>query len=102
MRRSPPSKMRMKSHCTISIIVEFPFPNMRMYYGSNDPNNHVAQYKQRILTISIEKSLREATMCKGFGSTLTKHALQWYIYMPNRSIHSFAILTTSLYLTSSS
>ncbi|XP_048615619.1 uncharacterized protein LOC125588354 [Brassica napus] len=32
-------------------------------------------------------------MCKGFGSTLTGPALQWYINLPSRSIASFAILS---------
>ncbi|KAF2602770.1 hypothetical protein F2Q70_00026277 [Brassica cretica] len=32
-------------------------------------------------------------MCKGFGSTLTGSALQWYINLPSRSIASFAVLS---------
>ena len=32
-------------------------------------------------------------MCKGFVSTLTGPALQWYINLPSRSIASFAILS---------
>ncbi|KAF3542149.1 hypothetical protein F2Q69_00021668 [Brassica cretica] len=35
----------------------------------------------------------EATMCKGFGSTLTGPALQWYINLPSRSISSIATLS---------
>ncbi|XP_056853892.1 uncharacterized protein LOC130503230 [Raphanus sativus] len=31
-------------------------------------------------------------MCKGFGSTLTGPALQWYINLPTKSIKSFAAL----------
>ena len=32
---------------------KFPFPNVRMYDGTSDPDNHVAQYKKRMLTIAI-------------------------------------------------
>ncbi|XP_013651159.2 uncharacterized protein LOC106355825 [Brassica napus] len=32
-------------------------------------------------------------MCKGFGSTLIRPALQWYINLPTRSISSFASLS---------
>ncbi|KAF2575185.1 hypothetical protein F2Q70_00003766 [Brassica cretica] len=54
---------------------KFSFPNIRMYDGTNDSKNHVAQYKQRRLTVAIQKEIREATMCKGFSSTLTDPAL---------------------------
>ncbi|XP_074270976.1 uncharacterized protein LOC141594891 [Silene latifolia] len=33
---------------------------------------------------------KEACMCKGFGSTLSGAALQWFINLPNKSISSFA------------
>ena len=71
----------------------FFFPNMRMYDGTGDPDNHVAQYKQQILTVAIQRELREATMCKGFGSAIIGPDLQWYINLPNGSIRSFATLT---------
>ena len=72
---------------------KFSFPNVRMYDGTSDPDNHVAQYKKQMLTIAIQKELREATMYKGFGSTLTGPALQWYINLPTGSIQSFAALS---------
>ncbi|KAL0678094.1 hypothetical protein Bca4012_006075 [Brassica carinata] len=68
-------------------------PNIRMYDVTSDPNNHVTQYKQQMLTVVIQKELREATMCKGFSSTLTGPALQWYINLPTRSIRSYATLS---------
>ncbi|KAF3581100.1 hypothetical protein DY000_02030651 [Brassica cretica] len=46
-----------------------------------------------MLAVALPKDSREATMCKGFGSTLTGPALQWYINLPSRSIASFAILS---------
>ncbi|XP_056843220.1 uncharacterized protein LOC130495746 [Raphanus sativus] len=64
-----------------------------MYEGTGDPNNHVAQYKQRMQAVAIPRNAREATMCKGFGSTLTSPALQWYINLPTKSIRSFAALS---------
>ena len=46
-----------------------------MYDGTNNPDNHVAMYKQQMLTTTIQKELIEADMCKGFGWTLTGPAL---------------------------
>uniref|UniRef100_A0A0D3D4P5 Retrotransposon gag domain-containing protein n=1 Tax=Brassica oleracea var. oleracea TaxID=109376 RepID=A0A0D3D4P5_BRAOL len=69
---------------------KFSFPNIKMYDGIGDPDDHIAQYKQRMLAVALPKESREATMCKGFGSTLIGPALQWYINLPTRSISSFA------------
>ncbi|XP_056851996.1 uncharacterized protein LOC130501137 [Raphanus sativus] len=72
---------------------KFSFPNIKMYEGTGDADNHVAQYKQQMLAVAIPREAREATMCKGFRSTLTSPALQWYINLPTRSIRSFAALS---------
>ena len=72
---------------------KFSFPSIKTYDGTNDPDDHVAQYKQRMLAVALPKESREATMCKGFGSTLIGPALQWYINLPTRSISSFASLS---------
>ncbi|XP_056850752.1 LOW QUALITY PROTEIN: NADH dehydrogenase [ubiquinone] iron-sulfur protein 2-like [Raphanus sativus] len=61
-----------------------------MYEGTSDPDNHVAQYKQRMLAVAIPREARQATMFKKFGSTLNGRALQWYINLPTKSIRSFA------------
>jgi len=76
----------------MEIPKKFSVPNMKLYDGSSDPQEHVAQYKQRMFTIPIPGKMREACMCKGFGSTLTEPALQWFVNIPNRSIKSFANL----------
>ncbi|CAA7058433.1 unnamed protein product [Microthlaspi erraticum] len=55
---------------------KFIVPSMKMYDGTTDPDNHIAQYKQRMFTTAIAKEYREASMCKGFGSSLTGPALQ--------------------------
>ncbi|XP_056864123.1 uncharacterized protein LOC130511239 [Raphanus sativus] len=60
---------------------------------AGDPDNHIAQYKQRMLAVTIPRDAREPTMCKGFGLTLTGPALQWYINLPTKSIKSFAALS---------
>ncbi|KAL0864724.1 hypothetical protein Bca101_043842 [Brassica carinata] len=60
---------------SIEMPRKFSFPVVKMYDGTSDPDNHVAQYKQRMLTVVIPKELREPTMCRGFGSTLTGPAL---------------------------
>lgn len=73
-----------------------------MLDGTSDPDNHVAQYKQRMLTVAIQKEQREAALCKGFGSTLTGPTLQWYINLPNGSIRSFATLAVEQFASSRS
>ncbi|XP_013594494.1 PREDICTED: uncharacterized protein LOC106302554 [Brassica oleracea var. oleracea] len=72
---------------------KFSFPSIRMYDGTGDPDDHIVQYKQRMLAVALPKESREATMCKGFGSTLIEPALQWYINLPTWSISSFAGLS---------
>ncbi|KAF3554256.1 hypothetical protein F2Q69_00013522 [Brassica cretica] len=69
---------------------KFSFPSIKMYDGTGDPDDHTAQYNQRMLAVALPKESREATMCKGFDSTLIGPALQWYINLPTRSISSFA------------
>ena len=49
---------------------KFSFPNIKLYDGTKDPDDHIAQYKQRMFTTAISRDLREACMCKGFGSSL--------------------------------
>ncbi|XP_033148540.1 uncharacterized protein LOC117134360 [Brassica rapa] len=61
---------------------KFSFPSIKMY-----------KYKQRMLAVALPKEAREATMCKGFGSTLIGPALQWYSNLPTSSISSFAGLS---------
>ena len=46
---------------------KFNFPNMKQYEGTTDPDDHIAQYKQRMFTAAIPRDLREACMCKAFG-----------------------------------
>ncbi|XP_057250586.1 uncharacterized protein LOC104892735 [Beta vulgaris subsp. vulgaris] len=79
----------------IEVPKRFSVPSMKLYDGTADPNDHVAQYKQRMITISIPKNMQEACMCKGFGSTLTGPALQWFINLNNGTISSFAQLVNA-------
>ena len=76
----------------------FAVPAMKAYDGTTDPQEHVAQYKQRMFTVPITRELREPCMCKGFGSTLTGPALQWYVGLPNGSIETFADLVDAFNL----
>ncbi|KAK2663107.1 hypothetical protein Ddye_001681 [Dipteronia dyeriana] len=75
---------------------KFSFPNMKQFEGKTYPNDHIAQYKQRMFTAAIQRDLREAYMCKAFGSSLSVPALQWYMNLPNNSISSFAQLIDTL------
>ncbi|XP_024011365.1 uncharacterized protein LOC112086624 [Eutrema salsugineum] len=68
---------------------KFTLPSIKVYDGTTDPDNH----KQRMFTTVVAKELCEATMCKGFGSSLTEPALQWFTNLPNASVDSFASLT---------
>ncbi|XP_038707330.1 uncharacterized protein LOC120002642 [Tripterygium wilfordii] len=72
---------------------KFHLPNMRSFDGTSDPDDHMAQYRQRMLTLTVSRESREACMCKAFGCCLTGPALQWFINLPNASINSFAQLT---------
>lgn len=69
IRRSDPNSYAntpfMNEIALIEMSRKFSFPNMRMYDGTTDLNNHVAQYKQRMLIVAIQKDLTEATMRKG-------------------------------------
>ncbi|KAF3497230.1 hypothetical protein DY000_02052856 [Brassica cretica] len=39
---------------------KFSFPSIKAYNGTTDPDNHVAQYRQRMLTVALPKGSREA------------------------------------------
>ncbi|XP_074300442.1 uncharacterized protein LOC141631704 [Silene latifolia] len=56
-------------------------PAMTLYDGTTDPLDHVNHYKQKMIVITATRSLKEACMCKGFGSTLSGAALQCQ-YLP--------------------
>ncbi|KAL5837095.1 hypothetical protein ACOSQ3_014264 [Xanthoceras sorbifolium] len=71
---------------------KFSFPNMKRYDGTTDPDDHIAQYRQHMFMAAIPKDLREACICKGFGSSLVGPTLQWYTNLPTNSIASFAQL----------
>ncbi|KAK0571909.1 hypothetical protein LWI29_023432 [Acer saccharum] len=77
----------------IEMPKKFNFPNMKQYEGTTDLDDHITQYKQRMFTAVIPRDLREACMCKAFGSSLSGPAPPWYTNLPNNSIDSFAQLT---------
>ncbi|XP_074278664.1 uncharacterized protein LOC141602259 [Silene latifolia] len=79
----------------VDLPKKFVIPSIRTYDGTSDPHNHVAFYKQKILVASIPSEFRQVCMCKGFGTTLTSPALQWYINLPNGSIKSFVDLVNT-------
>lgn len=54
---------------------KFSFPNIKLYDRTTDLDDHIAQYKQHMFTTTIPRDLREACMCKGFGSSLIGPAL---------------------------
>ncbi|KAK1431738.1 hypothetical protein QVD17_08334 [Tagetes erecta] len=78
--------------CDAEIPKRFKTANMKLYDGSYDPEEHVAKYRERMEINPIPEKLKEACLCKGFGSTLTGSALKWLLSLPPYSITSFAHL----------
>ena len=78
--------------CDVEIPKRIQTPSMKLYDGSTDPKEHVAQYRERMEINPIPANLKEACLCKGFGSTLTGTALKWLLSVPPYSITSFAHL----------
>src|ERR1043165_2175955 len=76
--------------CDAEIPKRFQTPSMKLYDGSTDPEEHVAQYREMMEINPIPANLKEACLCKGFGSTLTSLALKWLLSVPPYSITSFA------------
>ena len=72
-------------------------PMSKLYDGTTDPRDHVAQYKQRMWQLSIPHDLMEATLCKSFGATLCDLALQWLINLRPNTISSFAGMVNRFY-----
>ena len=69
----------------------------KLYDGTTDPVDHVAQYKQKMWQLPIPASSMEATMCKSFGATLCGPALQWLINIKPGSIGDFSSLVNRFY-----
>ncbi|XP_074300764.1 uncharacterized protein LOC141632081 [Silene latifolia] len=63
---------------------------MTLYDGTEDPLDHINQYKQKMMVVAATGPEKEACMCKGFASTLLGAVLQWFVNLPNKSISSFA------------
>ncbi|CAH9114694.1 unnamed protein product [Cuscuta epithymum] len=76
----------------VEIPRKFIVPSMKLFDGTADPVEHVAQYKQKMLAILVRPDQREACMCRAFGTTLTGPALTWFVNLPNDGINSFAEL----------
>ena len=52
---------------------------MKPYDGTTDPEEHIAQYRERMEIIPVPTHLNEACLRKGFGSTLIGSALKWLL-----------------------
>lgn len=79
----------------MEIPVKFSFLAMRLYDGTQDPDDNMAYYKQKMMATSLLYQLREACMCKSFGSNLVGSALQWFTNLPGGKIHSFEQFSSS-------
>ncbi|KAL5781693.1 hypothetical protein ACOSP7_006722 [Xanthoceras sorbifolium] len=76
----------------VEMLRKFSFLNIKHYDNTMNPDDHIVQYRQRMFMAAIFRDLREACMCKVFGSSLVGPALQWFTNLPNNSIASFAQL----------
>ncbi|KAJ0864658.1 hypothetical protein HanPSC8_Chr12g0544491 [Helianthus annuus] len=65
--------------CDAEVPKRFHIPTMKLYDGTTDPEEHIAQYRERMEINPIPEKLKEACLCKGFGSTLTGSALKWLL-----------------------
>ncbi|XP_074290289.1 uncharacterized protein LOC141617018 [Silene latifolia] len=74
----------------VSMPKGFTTPTMTLYDGTEDPLEHINQYKQKMMVVAATGPEKEACMCKVFGSTLSGAALHWFVNLPNKSISSFA------------
>ncbi|XP_074300622.1 uncharacterized protein LOC141631914 [Silene latifolia] len=79
----------------VTMLKGFSAPTMTLCDGTTDPFDHVSQYKLKMMVITTVGHLKEACMCKGFGSTLSGAALQWFVGLPNRSISTFVDLVNT-------
>ncbi|XP_074271679.1 uncharacterized protein LOC141595615 [Silene latifolia] len=83
---------------TISVVAmpkRFTNPSMPLFDVMTDPFDHMSQYKQKMMTVTVVGQVKEACMCKGFGSTLSGPTLRWFVSLPNRSISTFADLVNA-------
>ena len=77
--------------CDAEIPKRFQTPNMKLYDGTTDPEEHIAQYRERMEINPIPAGLKEACLCNGFGSTLTGSALKWLLNVPPTLLHRLLI-----------
>ncbi|XP_074283451.1 uncharacterized protein LOC141607998 [Silene latifolia] len=68
---------------------------MTLFDGTTDLCDHISQFKQKMMVTTATGASKEACMCKGFGSTLTGAALQWFVVLPNGTISLFADLVNA-------
>lgn len=70
----------------VEMLRKFNYPDKKMFDEETDPDNHIAQYHQRMFIAGILRVMGETCICKGFGSSLIGITLQWYTNLPNNSI----------------
>ncbi|XP_074300137.1 uncharacterized protein LOC141631351 [Silene latifolia] len=80
---------------TVALPKGFSVPTMTLFDGTTDPCDHISQFKQKMMVTTATGASKKACMCKGFGSTLTGAALQWFVGLPNGTISSFADLVNA-------
>ena len=71
IRRSNPNSYADTPFVEEFVPVEMPiklsFPSIKMYDGTGDPDDHIAQYKQRMLAVALLRSLVKPRCAKGLA-----------------------------------
>ncbi|XP_068224445.1 uncharacterized protein [Palaemon carinicauda] len=78
-----------ESITSVELLRKFSPPDMRLYDGTSDPNDHVVHYKYKMMSMALSQHQWEAGMCMGFGETLAGPALTLFINSSYRSIGSY-------------
>lgn len=66
-------------------------PEITKYTGSTDPESHLRTYTAYMMIYSSEDMI-DMILCRCFPITLAGHALDWFSWLPPRSIGSFSQL----------
>lgn len=68
--------------CDLEILKQSQVPNMKLYDGATDLEEHAAQYLERMKINCIPQDLKETCLCRGFDSILTGATLEWLLSVP--------------------
>lgn len=71
------------------------FPSLVLFNGTGDPRDHIARYRDIMITFKISKDKQEAMLCKIFCMSFTGSIFSWFHSLQPGSIWSFNELVIS-------